>query len=216
VNGAAHVKHGESGIGGSLDGRRSLIRSGIPGRQPRGEDMSAPTDKAYAPPLPSHKYMCAECVSKTITIPASGAHDRPGGDCFAILNHTEVCDLDYRAVVAGELNAGDTDTYTCELLDAEDENVIARNVGVSWKTHNRTSDGHLLSYYRERFTFDDGIVETAGWIDIDAIEGGAWQSLHAVGITGAYHGKVGVRELWQEIKRRQFRNNIILCGKPEL
>ncbi|MEV7188938.1 hypothetical protein [Kitasatospora sp. NPDC093102] len=156
--------------------------------------------------------MCPECAASMVTEPMT-VSEKPAGDCFALTGLSETVNLDYRAVSEGGFSAGDRSTHTDEFFTA-DGTSVGHLVGHSWKVVNQPSNGHLMAFYREEITLPDGEVQTAGWIDVNAILAGEWQVLHAVGTGGRYVGKVGVRELRSEVLRHRFQANLVLCGAP--
>lgn len=60
----------------------------------------------------------------------------------------------------------------------------------------RPSDGHLFSLNTETLTLDDGVIRTFGVVDEATTLGGAVATIHAVGVSGKYAGKVGTRQMW--------------------
>ncbi|WP_050502808.1 allene oxide cyclase barrel-like domain-containing protein [Streptomyces monomycini] len=153
--------------------------------------------------------MCSACAASMDTEPAT-VTEEPSDDCFTLTGLSETVDLDYRAVEESGFHAGDRSTHTDEFFDADGASV-GHLLGHSWKVLKQ-ADGRLMAFYREEIDLPDGQIQTAGWIDVNAILAGEWQALHAVGTGGRFLGKVGVRELRSEVLRKRFRANLVLCG----
>ncbi|MCO1581924.1 hypothetical protein M8C13_39865 [Crossiella sp. SN42] len=131
-------------------------------------------------------------------------------ESLVLLDLTEDVDLRYHAVNPPGPGLGDHNTYDSVVTDAEGT-AVCTIAGAGWKVLERSSDGHLMAYYQETITFPDGgEVRTSGWIDVQAILEGRWQSLYAVGTRGSLMGLVGTRELRGEIPRKRFRANLRL------
>lgn len=154
--------------------------------------------------------MCSACAAAMTTEPTTVSQESPG-DCFALTGLTETVKLDYEAVVPGSFSIGDRSTHTDEFFDADGASV-GHLVGHSWKVLKHPEGDRLMAFYREEVDLPDGQIQTAGWIDVNAILAGEWQALHAVGTAGRYLGKVGVRELRSVELRRNFQANFVLCG----
>ncbi|MEA5360352.1 hypothetical protein VA596_12465 [Amycolatopsis sp., V23-08] len=156
---------------------------------------------SLADPVPAF----TEAVSGAVPVPEPG----DAADSLVLEDLTEDVDLRYHAVVPPGPGLGDHNTYDSTFSDAEGT-VLGTLEGAGWKVLVRESDGHLMSFYTERAVFPDGEIRTTGWVDVQAILEGKWQSLYAVGISGRYLGLVGTRDLKGEIPRKRFRANFKL------
>ncbi|MEX5715760.1 FAD-dependent oxidoreductase [Serratia ureilytica] len=74
----------------------------------------------------------------------------------------------------------------------------------------------MVSWYHETAETPLGRIETAGIWNSSAIWAGQWQSLFAAGVSGDVMGKIGVRQLYQDIPREKYLTLIVLLPLDQI
>ncbi|MEU4173866.1 hypothetical protein [Streptomyces sp. NPDC026589] len=143
------------------------------------------------------------------------AADRADTDVLEEL--VEHVTLDYRKVDPPGRSLGDWDTYE-SVITTSDDRPVATLQGTGRILYERSHDGHMMMYYREKLTFPDGTAETAGWLDGTAIMGGAWQRFPLVGTSGAQLGRLGIRSFrpTPEQPHALYQSNLLLTGSKHV
>ncbi|MGW8668359.1 allene oxide cyclase barrel-like domain-containing protein [Streptomyces niveus] len=145
------------------------------------------------------------------------AADDPEAAALVHEGLVEHVSLDYREVDPPGRGLGDWDTYESVIETAEGEHVATLH-GTGRILYERSRDGHMMMYYREKLTFPDGTAETAGWLDGTAIIGGAWQRFPVIGTGGAQSGKLGIRSFrpTPEAPHARYDSNLLLTHTKHL
>jgi hypothetical protein len=140
--------------------------------------------------------------------PATAGAQRIGTDCVSLDNVTEL-------VIGGtgsEIEVGNRGTYQTILTDASGEQIgtVDADVTVVWQN---PADGHWFYYITEEIVLEDGTIRTAGLIDHTAVSEGQTPYISAVGVSGAYRGKIGGRQFEIVQAPVNWSTHIILCGR---
>ncbi|MBW4717852.1 allene oxide cyclase barrel-like domain-containing protein [Saccharothrix obliqua] len=145
--------------------------------------------------IPGRNLSLAAAVTAFTALAENGGL-APGGRCSpGDRDHAELVErveLDYRHVNPPGRSIGDWDTYDSELR-TPDGDLVATLTGTGRILYQRSRDGHVMMYYRERLEFPDGTAQTAGWIDASEIIKGVAQRFPVVGTGGALSGTIGIR-----------------------
>jgi hypothetical protein len=132
----------------------------------------------------------------------------------SIISATEEANIRFNARNNYEPTIGDHNSHTDVLFDKQGERSGTIN-GSGWKIAG-LADNSVVSYYRETAETPLGCIETSGIWNSSAIWARQWQSLLAVGISGDVMGKLGVRQLFQEIPREKYFTLFVLVPINEI
>jgi hypothetical protein len=157
-------------------------------------------------------------ITAVITAPAAGAASGAGQgkDCVTVTSPAESSThVDFIGGFPPGQKTGDAYTYYDDITD-DTGAVIGHTVGYSSVYYMRASDGHPMAQYEETVVLNDGSsLHTSAILDRKAIGEAQWVSLPAIGTTGIFKDKVGVRR-WQlrpEVPGGTVRVVMTLCGK---
>lgn len=162
-------------------------------------------------PVPGIPPMCPQCLAALDGPLPDVAQTKSAEGCVVRVGLAEHADIQFHAATTTGPTVGDHNSHMDRLMDAQGT-AAGTITGSGWKVYQRPDDGHVLSYYREEIELPDGTAQTSGWMDSTAVWAGEWQTLHAVGTSGALLGLVGVRQIRQEKPRELFRANLVLCA----
>lgn len=125
-----------------------------------------------------------------------------------IVNVTEMANINFNAKTKSGPTVGDANSHVDQFID-ESGNQVGSMTGSGWKIA-ALPDNSVVSYYHETAETAVGRIETSGIWNSSAIWASQWQSLLAVGVSGDVMGKIGIRQLFQEIPREKYRTLIVL------
>ncbi|MGV9661149.1 allene oxide cyclase barrel-like domain-containing protein [Streptomyces koyangensis] len=168
--------------------------------------------------LPAHSPALAALVPEFLDLARAAASGDPAAeerDLAVWENLTEHVSLDYRFANPPVHGPGDWDTYDSRFVDPAGVE-IGTLQGTGRILYERSSDAHLMMYYREQLTFPDGTAQTAGWVDGTAILGGAWQRFPILGSGGRYGSMIGLRSFQPtpEAPHSLYRTHLVLREIP--
>lgn len=131
-----------------------------------------------------------------------------------VISVVEIANIKFNAKTESGPNVGDANSHIDQLLDEQGHN-IGIMTGSGWKIAS-LADGSVLSWYHETAETPLGNIETAGIWNSSAIWSGEWQSLFAAGISGDVMGKIGVRQIYQDIPREKYLTLIVLVPVDQI
>ncbi|MGP0854664.1 allene oxide cyclase barrel-like domain-containing protein [Serratia sp. CY84636] len=131
-----------------------------------------------------------------------------------ILSVIEMANITFNAKTNNAPNVGDANSHTDLLVDQQGRD-IGTMKGQGWKIAS-LSDDSVISWYHEAAETPLGRIETAGIWNSSAIWAGQWQSLFAAGVSGDVMGKIGVRQLYQDIPREKYLTLIVLLPLDQI
>ncbi|CAI1667415.1 Uncharacterised protein [Serratia marcescens] len=131
-----------------------------------------------------------------------------------ILSVIEMANITFKAKTNNAPNVGDANSHTDLLVDQQGRD-IGTMKGQGWKIASLPDDS-VISWYHETAETPLGRIETAGIWNSSAIWAGQWQSLFAAGVSGDVMGKIGVRQLYQDIPREKYLTLIVLLPLDQI
>ncbi|OKB68341.1 hypothetical protein BHU62_02405 [Serratia marcescens] len=126
----------------------------------------------------------------------------------------EMANITFKAKTDNAPNVGDANSHTDLLVDKQGRDVGTMK-GQGWKIASLPDDS-VVSWYHETAETPLGRIETAGIWNSSAIWAGQWQSLFAAGVSGDVMGKIGVRQLYQDIPREKYLTLIVLVPLDQI
>ncbi|MFI8417081.1 allene oxide cyclase barrel-like domain-containing protein [Serratia sp. NPDC078593] len=134
--------------------------------------------------------------------------EKEGYHNITIISVVERANITFNAKTESGPNVGDANSHTDQLVDERGQD-FGTMTGSGWKIAALT-DGSVVSWYHETAETPLGNIETAGIWNSSAIWAGQWQSLFAAGVSGDVMGKIGVRQIYQDIPREKYLTLIVL------
>jgi hypothetical protein len=136
-----------------------------------------------------------------------------GKGCIVYDNITEKIVKEWGFIPDSGPAVGTVGSYIDNLYTPSGK-VIGTAEGTGWIVHKNRSDGHLMSYYTETVNLPGGTIRDAGTIDFSAMMSGAHVSFTAVGTSGRFVGKEGLRIWWGPVLRVLEHVKMVLCDWP--
>ncbi|AYO38124.1 MULTISPECIES: allene oxide cyclase barrel-like domain-containing protein [Serratia] len=131
-----------------------------------------------------------------------------GYNNVTVISAIEMANITFNAKTKSGPNVGDANSHTDQLFDEEGRD-LGTMTGSGWKIAS-LADGSVVSWYHETAETPLGRIETSGIWNSSAIWAGQWQSLFAAGVSGDVMGKIGVRQIYQDIPREKYLTLIVL------
>lgn len=131
-----------------------------------------------------------------------------------VLYVTEIANIKFKAKTNSSPSIGDVNSHTDLLVDYQGNNIGTMS-GQGWKIAS-LPDNSVISWYHETAETPKGKIETAGIWNSSAIWAGKWQSLFAAGVSGDVMGKIGVRQIYQDIPRKKYLTLIVLLPLAQI
>lgn len=131
-----------------------------------------------------------------------------------VISVVEMANINFNAKTKNGPTVGDANSHVDQLIDNQGASV-GTMTGSGWKIAS-LADSSVVSYYHETAETPQGRIETSGIWNSSAIWASQWQSLLAVGVSGDVMGKVGVRQLYQEIPREKYRTLLVLVPLDQI
>lgn len=132
----------------------------------------------------------------------------------SIISATEMANISFNAQDNLRPTVGDHNSHA-DILNDQQGYRIGTISGSGWKIAGLADDS-VVSYYRETAETPLGRIETSGVWNSSAIWARQWQSLLAVGVNGDVMGKIGVRQLFQEVPRERYFSLFVLVPLSEI
>ncbi|WJV63931.1 hypothetical protein PCO86_08070 [Pectobacteriaceae bacterium CE70] len=126
----------------------------------------------------------------------------------SIISVTEIANINFNAKNTHGPSVGDQNSHTDFFIDHKGHHA-GTITGSGWKIAELANNS-VVSYYHETAETLLGRIETSGVWNSSAIWAREWQSLLAVGVSGELMGKIGVRQLFQEVPREKYFTLIVL------
>lgn len=131
-----------------------------------------------------------------------------------VMSVVEMANINFNAKTKNGPTVGDANSHMDHFIDDRGE-PAGTITGSGWKIA-ALADNSVVSYYHETAETPQGRIETSGIWNSSAIWASQWQSLLAVGVSGNVMGKVGVRQLYQEIPREKYRSLLVLVPLDQI
>lgn len=131
-----------------------------------------------------------------------------------VISVTEMANINFNAKTQNGPTVGDANSHVDQFIDDQGKSA-GTMTGSGWKIA-ALADDSVVSYYHETAETPQGRIETSGIWNSSAIWASQWQSLLAVGVSGDVMGKVGVRQLYQEIPREKYRTLLVLVPLDQI
>ncbi|AUO04345.1 hypothetical protein C0558_22140 [Serratia marcescens] len=139
---------------------------------------------------------------------------KDGYNNATVLSVIEMANITFKAKADNVPNVGDANSHIDRLVDKQGHD-IGTMKGQGWKIASLPDDS-VVSWYHETAETPLGRIETAGIWNSSAIWAGQWQSLFAAGVSGDVMGKIGVRQLYQDIPREKYLTLIVLLPLDQI
>ncbi|MCS3605642.1 allene oxide cyclase barrel-like domain-containing protein [Erwinia rhapontici] len=131
-----------------------------------------------------------------------------------VISVVEMANIHFNAKTNSGPTVGDANSHVDHFIDERGE-LAGTMTGSGWKIA-ALADNSVVSYYHETAETPQGRIETSGIWNSSAIWASQWQSLLAVGVSGDVMGKVGVRQLYQEVPREKYRTLLVLVPLDQI
>ncbi|HIB1631528.1 TPA: allene oxide cyclase barrel-like domain-containing protein [Salmonella enterica subsp. enterica serovar Muenchen] len=126
----------------------------------------------------------------------------------------EMANIKFKAKANDSPNVGDVNSHADILVDYQGHNIGTMN-GQGWKIAS-LPDNSVVSWYHETAETPQGRIEIAGVWNSSAIWAGKWQSLFAAGVSGDVMGKIGIRQIYQDIPRKRYLTLMVLLPLEQI